>query len=76
MSETYRVIVQAQPEVRELVFATEPRVGDCVRLPDLDGNLEYYVHEVVHRARLPHSNEVADTYLILFPMSQNDATRT
>ncbi len=76
MSETYRVIVQGKPEVRELTFAFEPRVGDLVRLPDLDGDLHYRVDKVVHSARLPHSNQVADAYFVIMPQGPTNAPRT
>ncbi|SDC38889.1 hypothetical protein SAMN05216337_1002346 [Bradyrhizobium brasilense] len=67
MSETYKVIVSGKPEIRELTFAFEPRVGDLVRLPDLDGDLHCRVDRVVHYARLPHSNQVADACFVIVP---------
>lgn len=67
MSETYRVVLQGKPEIRELTFAFDPRVGDLVRLPDFDGDLHYQVDKVVHSARLPHSNEVASVFLVITP---------
>jgi hypothetical protein len=76
MSETYRVIVHGHPEIRDLTFQFEPRVGDLVRLPDLDGDLHLRVHEVVHSARLPHSNNVASTHLVITPQGQTNAQRT
>jgi hypothetical protein len=78
MSETYRVIVQGQgkPEVRELTFAFEPRVGDLVRLPDLDGDLHYRVDKVVHYAQLQHSKKVADAHFVITPQEPTNAPRT
>lgn len=76
MSETYRVVVQGRPEIRELTFAFEPRVGDLVRLPDLDGDLHYQVDKAVHCARLPHGNEVASAYFIIVPQRQTNALRS
>ena len=67
VSETYSVIVSGIPELRELTFEFEPRVGDLVRLPDLDGDLHMRVQEVVHSARLPHSNHLPSTRLTLVP---------
>ena len=76
MSESYRVIVQGKPEVRELIFAFEPRVGDLVRLPDLEGDLHYRVDKVVHSARLAHSNQVASVYFVIMPEGPTNAART
>lgn len=69
MNETYQVIVHGIPEIRELTFQSEPRVGDLVRLPDLDGDLHMRVHEVVYSARLPHSNHVASTRIVIVPQT-------
>lgn len=67
MSQSYRVIVSGKPDIRELIFDFEPRVGELVSLPDLDGDLHYMVAKVKHSARLPHSNEVASVVVILTP---------
>ncbi len=76
MSETYRVIATGLPEIRELTFAFEPRVGDLVRLPDLDGDLHYKVYKVIHEARLPHKNYVADVTIVIVPEGTGNAART
>ena len=76
MSDTYRVMVHGKPEIRELAFAFEPRVGDLVRLPDLDGDLHFQVDKVVHSARLPHSNEVPSVYVVIVPEKPRNAQRT
>ena len=75
MSVTCRVIVEWKPDIRQLLFEFEPRAGDSVRLPDLDGDLYYVVDKVIHNARLPHSNAVADALVILVPERPTNAPR-